>query len=135
MGRKKQQAEPKLGHNGGPLMNEQKSRLKGYVAEIERMEVQKREIEADIKMIYASAKDAEFDTKAIRHVVRVRRADKRKQEALEHAVDVYKHALGMLSDLPLGIAALAEQGRKLADDMGLPPLPAEGERVRGGADA
>lgn len=122
MARKKKQAEPKIGHNGGPLMADQKRQLDGYVSEIERSEAQKKIIVDDIGAIYASATDAGFDTKAIRHIIKVRKADRDKQAALENAVDVYKHALGMLSDLPLGIAALAQKGKELADDMGLPPV-------------
>lgn len=137
--RAKKQPEPKIGHNGGPLMADQTNQLKGYISEIERWETEKKEIQDNIGEIYASAHDVGFDTKAIRHVVKVRKADRRKQEALENAVDVYKHALGMLADLPLGIAALAEQGKKLADDMGLPPAAPQDapqpDRVRGGTGA
>lgn len=107
MARKKKQAEPALGHNGGPLMAEQKAQLKGYISEIERWEVEKAEIVENIGDIYASAKEAGFDTRAMRHIVKVRKADRRKQEALEAAVDVYKQALGMLADTPLGEAAVA----------------------------
>jgi uncharacterized protein (UPF0335 family) len=107
MARKKKQAEPKLGHNGGPMMADQKRQLEGYISEIERSEAQKKLIVDDIGQIYASAAEAGFDTKAMRHIVKVRKADRAKQEALENAVEVYKHALGMLADLPLGQAAIA----------------------------
>jgi uncharacterized protein (UPF0335 family) len=108
MARRKKVHEPeiKLGHNGGPLMEDQKAKLSGYMEEIERQERMKQVIVDDLKAIYESARDTGFDTKAMRHVVKVRKADRRKQEALENAVDVYKHALGMLSDLPLGAAAI-----------------------------
>lgn len=106
MARKKKQAEPKIGHNGGPLMPEQKAQLDGYISEIERGEAEKKIIADDIGQMYASAADAGFDTKAMRHIVKVRKADRAKQEALENAVDVYKQALGMLSDTPLGQAAI-----------------------------
>lgn len=107
MARAKKQKEPSIGHNGGPLDNERKKQLEGYVSEIERSEVQKKEIVDDISAIYSSAKDAGFDTKAVRHIIRVRKADREKQQALENAVEVYKHALGMLADLPLGQAAIS----------------------------
>jgi uncharacterized protein (UPF0335 family) len=102
MARKKKVAEPKIGHNGGPLMADQKRQLDGYISEVERLEEQKKEIVTDIGAIYSSASDSGFDTKAMRHVVKVRKADRDKQAALENAVEVYKHALGMLADLPLG---------------------------------
>jgi uncharacterized protein (UPF0335 family) len=87
MARKAKQAEPKLGHNGGPLMAEQKRRLDGYISEIERWEAQKQIIADDIKAIYASASDTGFDTKAMRHIVKVRKADRAKQAALDDAMD------------------------------------------------
>jgi hypothetical protein len=61
---------------------------------------------ADIKAVFESAKDAGFHTKAIRHIVKERKVEKDKREAFEAVVDVYKHALGMLADLPLGEAAI-----------------------------
>lgn len=104
--RRKKVAESKLGHNGGPLMGEQKRQLDAYISEIERWEAQKKKITDDISEIYASALEAGFDTKAMRHIVRVRKADRDKQTALENAVEVYKQALGMLADTPLGKSAV-----------------------------
>lgn len=106
MGRKHKQAAPKIGHNGGPLDDVRKKELENYVSEIERWEGEKRVIADNISQLYASAKDAGFDTQAMRHVVKVRKADQEKQQALENAVDVYKQALGMLADTPLGRAAI-----------------------------
>jgi uncharacterized protein (UPF0335 family) len=127
MARKKKQAEPKLGHNGGPLIAERAAQLKGYISEIERWEAEKQEIVDDIGEIYASANDAGFDTKAMRHIVKVRKADKQKQEALEHAVDVYKHALGMLADLPLGQSGL----QRAVAAFGTPTDLTEDEKAKG----
>lgn len=125
--RKKKIEEPKIGHNGGPLTADRKQQLEGYISEIERWEDQKKIIVDDIALIYTGAKDAGFDVKAMRQIVRERKIAKDKREAFEAVLDVYKHALGMLNDLPLGLAALAEKGKKLADDMGLPPTRAEQE--------
>jgi uncharacterized protein (UPF0335 family) len=122
MGRRsKKVAEPKIGHNGGPLTADRKKQLEGYISEVERWEEQKKIIVDDIGMIYTAAKDAGFDTRAMRQIVRERKISRDKREAYEAIVDVYKHALGMLVDLPLGIKALADEGKRLADDMGLPP--------------
>lgn len=104
--KKKQAAEPKIGHNGGPLDDTRKKQLEGYISEIERWEEQKKIIVDDIGQIYTSARETGFDTRAMRHIVKVRKADKAKQQALENAVDVYKQALGMLADTPLGQAAI-----------------------------
>ncbi len=119
MARKKQEKAPSLGHNGGPLMADQKRQLEGYISEVERQEALKQEILDDIGAIYASAKDAGFDTKAMRHIVKVRKADRAKQQALENAVDVYKHALGMLADLPLGMSSVERAVRDLGEPVEL----------------
>lgn len=109
MGRSKKkvvEAEPKIGHNGGPISEERKKQLAGYVSEIERWESEKAIIVADIGEIYNSAKDAGFDVKAMRSIVKDRKVEKAKRDAFEAVCDVYKHALGMLADLPLGQAAM-----------------------------
>jgi uncharacterized protein (UPF0335 family) len=106
MARKKKAAEPKIGHNGGPLTQERKRQLSGYVTEIERWEVERATIAADIKSIFESAKDAGFDTKAMRRVIKDRKKSRDEREAFEMVVETYAHALGMLADLPLGKAAM-----------------------------
>lgn len=123
--RRKKEAEPKIGHNGGPLTADRKKQLEGYITEVERWEEQKKIITDDIGLIYTAAKDAGFEVKAMRQIVRERKISRDKREAYEAIVDVYKHALGMLVDLPLGIKALEQDAKKLADDMGLTPAPSE----------
>lgn len=98
--------EPKIGHNGGPINEERKKQLAGYVSEIERWEGEKATIQADIGLIFNAAKDAGFDTKAIRAVIKDRKKSRAEREAFEAVCDAYKFALGMLADLPLGQAAM-----------------------------
>lgn len=98
--------EPKIGHNGGPISEERKKQLGGYISEIERWEAQKATIQSDIGLIFNAAKDAGFDTKAMRVVLKDRKKSQAEREAFEAVCDVYKHALGMLADLPLGQAAM-----------------------------
>ena len=79
-------------------------RLRSLVERIERLEEEKKALADDIKDIYTEAKSAGYDPKALRQVIRERRmnaADRQEREAL---LDVYRHALGMLADLPLGRA-------------------------------
>lgn len=99
MARKKRviEAEPKIGHNGGPITEERKKQLAGYVSEIERWEAEKAIIQADIGQIFNSAKDAGFDTKAMRKVIKDRKKSKAEREAFDAVCDVYAHALGMLA--------------------------------------
>lgn len=98
--------EPTSGDNSG-LSKQDKTALQGIVSEIERLEDEKRPISTDISTIYKSAKDKGFDVKALRAVIRERRMERAEREALETTKDIYKHALGMLADLPLGQAAVA----------------------------
>lgn len=107
MGRKKVvAAEPKIGHNGGMISDERRKQLNGYISEIERWETEKATIQADIGQIFNAAKDAGFDTKAMRAVLKDRKKTREEREAFDLVCDAYKHALGMLADLPLGLAAL-----------------------------
>lgn len=101
--------EPKIGHNSG-ITDDNRRKLKGYVGEIERLEEQVAELAAEKKLIYDSAKDSNFDTKAIRAIVRERKVDKAKREAFDAVCDAYRHALGMLADTPLGAAAMKRDG-------------------------
>lgn len=94
-----------IGQNGA-LGGNAKEQLKSFVERIERLEEEKKTIADDIKDVYGEAKGNGFDTKAIRFIVRRRKADQEKQAELEAIVDVYMHALGMLADLPLGTAAI-----------------------------
>lgn len=80
-------------------------RLKQIVARIERMEEEKKALADDIKEIYAEAKGAGFDTKILRHVIKLRKMDKAEVQEQEALLDLYMQAVGML---PLFEAAEAE---------------------------
>lgn len=111
MARKKKivEAEPKIGHNGGPISEERKKQLAGYVSEIERWEAEKATIQSDIGLIFNAAKDAGFDTKAMRAVIKDRKKSRAEREAFDAVCDAYRLSLGMLADLPLGQAAMPQQ--------------------------
>lgn len=112
MGRKQLDIEkdaPSIGHNSN-LTADQRTKLSGIISEIERVDAEVRELTSERGSIYKSAKEQGFDTKAIKHVVKLRRMEATAREALESAVDAYKHALGMLADLPLGQAAMQRDG-------------------------
>jgi hypothetical protein len=49
----------------------------------------------------------------MRLIVKDRKVAKDKRDAFEAIVDVYKHALGMLNDLPLGQGQLEASVREL----------------------
>ena len=81
-------------------------RLKSFIERIERLEEEKRDLVTDIGEVYKEAKGAGFDTKIMRRLVKERRMDKDDLDEQEALLDVYRRALGMLHDTPLGEAAL-----------------------------
>ncbi len=81
-------------------------RLLSYIQRIERLEEEKTALVIDIREVYAEAKGDGFDVKTMRAIVKLRKldsADRAEQEAL---LELYKRALGMLADTPLGEAAM-----------------------------
>lgn len=81
-------------------------RLRSLVERIERLEEEKAAIAGDIREVFSEAKAAGFDTKVMRQVIRERKMeadDRAEQQAL---LNLYRKALGMLADTPLGEAAI-----------------------------
>ncbi len=69
--------------------------LKSYMNRLERLEEEKAELNEQIKEVYGEAKGNGFDTKTIKHILRLRKQDPddlREQEAI---LELYKQALGM----------------------------------------
>ncbi len=87
--------------NGGTAAQQ----LRGFIERIERLEEEKRSVADDIKSVYAEAKARGYDSKVMRRVVADRRMDRREREEMEALVDLYRHALGMDGDTPLGEAS------------------------------
>lgn len=86
------------------------NQLRDIVARIENLEEEKKAVSADIKEVYAEAKANGLDTKIIRKVVALRKQEAAKREEEQALLDVYMLALGMLSDTPLGQAAMKRDG-------------------------
>lgn len=97
-------------------------KVMGYVAEVERIEAQVKELN-DIKTaIYARAKSEGFSPPGIRYVVKMRKKKPQVREEEETTRDVYMHAAGMASEPPIyrQIAALTKDsvaGDSLLDAM------------------
>lgn len=81
--------------------------LRSFIERIERLEEEKRTLAEDIKEVYAEAKGVGFDPAIMRKIIRERRMDKDDLDEQETLLDIYRRALGMLADTPLGEAALA----------------------------
>ena len=84
--------------------------LKSIIGRIERLEEEKAALAADIRDVFAEAKGQGFDVKAIRQIIKIRKLDAQEREEQQAMLDVYLNALGMLSDTPLGEAALRAEG-------------------------
>lgn len=70
--------------------------LKSLVERIENLEEEKAARGADIKEVYAEAKMAGYDTKAIRNCVRERKMDASDRQEQYELFDLYRRALDMI---------------------------------------
>jgi uncharacterized protein (UPF0335 family) len=70
-------------------------RLKSFIERIERLEEEKKTLQADIKEVYAEAKGTGFDTKIMRQLIKIRKMDKDDLDEQETLLDLYKRAIGM----------------------------------------
>ena len=76
------------------------NQLRQFIEQIERLEEEKKALSADIRDKFAEAKAVGFDVKVMRQVLRLRKKSKTERQEEESVLDVYLHALGMLSDEP-----------------------------------
>lgn len=75
--------------------------LRAFIERVERLEVEKATIGEDIKVVFAEAKAAGFDTKTMRATVAWRRKDANDRAEQEAKLESYLHALGEKSEAPL----------------------------------
>jgi uncharacterized protein (UPF0335 family) len=68
--------------------------LKSTIERIERLDIEKGEVQEQIKEVYAEAKGNGFDTKIIRKVIRLRRQDRARRQEEAAILDLYLSALG-----------------------------------------
>lgn len=73
-----------------------KEQLKSFIERIERLEEEKKTIADDIKDVFAEAKGTGFDVKALREVLKIRKADANQLAEHQANVDLYLQALGMV---------------------------------------
>ena len=82
--------------------------LKSLIERIERLEEEKRALGEDIKEVYAEAKGTGFDTKIMRHLIKIRKMDKDEHDEQETLLDLYMRAVGMLPEASPSARAAAE---------------------------
>jgi len=71
-------------------------KLKSFVERIERLEEDKAAVASDLKEVYAEAKGEGFDTRILRKVIRLRKADTAKRQEEEALIELYVSAIGGL---------------------------------------
>lgn len=89
-----------IGHNQGDQSGSTvggiaADRLRSLIERVERLDEERAALGADIRDIFAEAKSAGFDVKAMRYVIRLRKLDPAEVEEQEMLRDVYCRALGM----------------------------------------
>ena len=77
-----------------------------FIERIEYLNQQKAEIQQDIAEIKREAKGVGFDVKTINRIIKERQMTEEQRAEEEALLDIYKAAIGMLNDTPLGNAAL-----------------------------
>jgi len=69
--------------------------LKTYVEKIERLEEEMGNIRADIREIYKEAKEAGYDPKIMRVIIRLRKLDEADRSELDEITETYRTALNV----------------------------------------
>ena len=72
------------------------SRLLSFIEKIERLEEDKKAIQSDIKDVFDEAKSANFDVKAMKEIIKLRKKDDMERQEEDFMLDTYKTALGMV---------------------------------------
>jgi len=75
--------------------------LRSFVSRVQTLEEEKKTIGQDIKVVYAEAKAAGFDTKIMRKSIRALAIDANQRGEEQLLFDTYMHALGDRADVPL----------------------------------
>ena len=69
-------------------------RLQSLIERIERLNEEKEEIQADIRDVFAEAKSAGYDVKAMREVIKLRKKTEEERQEDDYLVETYRKALG-----------------------------------------
>lgn len=70
-------------------------KLKQIISKIETIEEERAESADLLKDAFNEAKSMGFDVKIIKHVLKLRKKDKKKLEAEDNLIDLYRGALGV----------------------------------------
>ena len=70
-----------------------RSKLRQFIARIERLEAEKAELARDITEVYSEVKAFGFDTKVMRKLIALRKQDVNERSEQEALLDLYMGAL------------------------------------------
>lgn len=85
-----------MGHNTASAQE-----LMAFIERREKLEADKKDIGADVKVLNAEIAAAGFDTKIVGAVLKIRRAKPHDYQEAQALVETYLHALGMSTETPL----------------------------------
>lgn len=105
-----------IGHNSDSDSHFSQGKLRAFVQRIERLEEDKRDVQDDIKLVYAEAKSTGFDPKSIRQLVRDRRLSDQERIERDELLELYRSAIGDFVTTPLGTAGQSRFTNNTAPD-------------------
>lgn len=69
------------------------AQLRQYIEQVEYLEEQKAALAGDMRDVFTEAKNAGFDTKIMREILKIRKMDSDERREREEILDVYLQAL------------------------------------------
>ncbi len=79
-------------------LNDLGLKLEQFLSRVENLENEKKQISTQIAEVYSEAKEANFDIKAMKKIVALRKLRKDELEEHEYILQTYKIALGMMPE-------------------------------------
>ncbi len=81
-----------MGQHVGGIAAEQ---LQSFIQRVERLEEEKASLLADIREVFAEAKNQGFEVKIMKELIRLRKMEEHDMQEREDILILYKRALGM----------------------------------------
>lgn len=97
---------PDIGKDHNEVGGLAADRLISFCERIERLEEEKATLGADIREVYSESKSAGYDVPTLRKIIKERKKDRAQRDEEEALLDLYRRAVGLLADTPLGQAAV-----------------------------
>lgn len=107
--------------------------LNAFIARIERIRADKKQLAEDEKLVFAELKASGFDPATVRTVLKRREAKPADIEEAQQMLDMYLHAIGMEAEAPLfravGMMSVDLSARDQVIEAFLQLVPVEGEII------